>query len=300
MHIKRSRFVAAAVSVLAMFATAHSASAISLYLIDSGVQAYFGSQGAGYEASDPVGSTWTAPGAGPYTPGSPLPNLPAVPTPIVFPSPQGNTFGGPTGDTSTFNDAFVGGPTTATSNIAANFNASPTVVSDAYISIPSWNLTQSPTAPSYAYDQLNFVADYGVYDPSLNLLGSTPSIPLLVSGTVSPSTGSYTQFDAQFTYTWVPTNNTAYSPTGPAVTLGTLAYTYQSFGGGPFSQTINSTGSLLAAPSNWGLLEITGYAYLAGDPSSISISAPVPEPSSLGILTIGLAAMGRRWRRGQV
>jgi len=289
----KSRFIAFVLFVLPVLILTDRVSAqLTIIPIDSSVQAYFGSQSSAYEASDPTGSTWTAPGYGPYTVGSPLPNLPAPPTPIVYPASAPNSFG-PTGHTSNFADPLPpSAQTTASSTIAMFASGSPSVVSDASILIPSWNLTQGPAATGYAYEQLDFVANYGVIGGVLG--ASAPALPLSVSGNVSAGSTDYAQFDATLQYTWQPSNNTAFSATGPAVPLGTLNYTFLQNGGGSFSTTINASGSLLAAPTNWGLLEITGYMWLAGDPSSISINSVVPEPSSLGLLAIGLVALGRR------
>jgi len=262
-------------------------------LLDSGVQAYFGSQGAVYEASDPVVSPWTAPGLGPYTPGSPLPNIPGAPTPLVYPSPSGNAFGGG-GYTSNFNDAFSQ-PTTASSTILAYANPSPAVTSDANIQIPSWTLAQSPGSPSYAYEQLDFAADY--YVSGGLLAGSTPNFPITVSGNVSIASGvpSYAQFDGVLTYTWAQ-YNTITGVLGTPMSLGQLSYSSLQTSIGPFTANTSSVGTLLGTPSINGVLEITGEMWVAGDPSSISVSSVVPEPSSLGLLAIGIAALTRRSR----
>ncbi len=292
MHTEKSRFVAFVASVLAVFALAESSSAqISMFQLDSSVQAYFGSQGPVFEASDPVGASWTAPGYGPYTPGSPLPNLPAAPTPIVYPASSPNAFGP---YTSNFNDFLPpSAATTASSTISTYVNPSPSAVSDANIQIPSWTLTQGPAAPAYAYEQLDFVANFGVVGGYLT--GSSPSLPLYISGNVSANSGAYAQFSATIDYTWQPSNNTAFTATGPAVSLGQLNYSFLQYGGGAFGTPIFSSGTLSAAPTNWGLLEITGEMWLAGDPSSIEINS-VPEPSSIALLAIGLTVLGRRSR----
>jgi hypothetical protein len=298
MHIKkRSRFIARVASLLVFFAIVGRTSAINLYLIDSGVQAYFGSQGAGYEASDPVVSPWTAPPAGPYASGLPLPGVPGAPVPLVYPSPAGSPFGG-AGHTSNFNDAFSQ-PTVASSTIQAYYNASPSVTSDANIQIPSWTLTQSPGSPSYAYEQLDFAADYQLTGGTL--AGSTPNFPLAVSGNTSIATGvySYAQFDGVITYTWA-TYDAITGVLDPQQSLGQLTYSFlQTNNIGPFSGTVTSSGTLLPTPSNQGVLEITGEIWVAGDPYSISVSSVVPEPSSLALLAVGLPALCRRSRSRQ-
>ncbi|HTW94173.1 MAG TPA: PEP-CTERM sorting domain-containing protein [Tepidisphaeraceae bacterium] len=277
-----------------IFAFAGWVSAATMTLLDSGVQAYFGSQGSVYEASDPVVSPWTAPGTGPYTPGLPLPNVPGAPTPLVFPSPSGNPFGGP-GYTSNFNDGFSQ-PTIASSTIQANFNPSPTVTSDANIQIPSWVLAQSPGSPSYAYEQLDFAADYMVSGGVL--AGSTPNFPLYISGNTSIATGvpSYAQLDGVITYTWAA-YNTFTGVLGAQQSLGQLSYSFlQPSNVGPFSGIAISSGTLSGTPAIQGLLEITGEIWVAGDPYSINVSS-VPEPTSIGLLAIGLGVIGRRKRQ---
>ena len=290
---------AAALSVAAVVGISNlaipgKASGASLSLLDSGVQAYFGSQGPVYEASDPVVAAWTPPGLGPYPSGLPLPNLPAAPTPLVFPSPSGNAFGG-AGYTSNFNDVFSQ-PTTASSTIQAYYNPSPAVTSDASIQIPSWTLAQSAGSPSYAYEQLNFAADYSLNGGAL--AGSTPNFPLTVSGNVSIASGvpSYAQFDGVINYTWA-TYNTITGVLDPQQSLGQLDFSYLSSSIGPFSGTTTSSGTLLGTPSNQGVLEITGEMWVAGDPSAISVSTAVPEPASLGLLAVGMMTLRRRSRR---
>jgi hypothetical protein len=196
-----------------------------------------------------------------------------------------------------FNDGLTPA-TSATFAILAHNTPAPTLVSQDHINLPAMTLVQNAGAPSYAYEQLDFEADYGVFGGFLG--GATPSYPLHVFGTVGSGSGDYAQFDAQMNYYWIPSNNTAFSPTGTPTYLGTLNYSALRLGGGSYNGFIFPTGALAAAPTNWGVLEITGDMWVAGDPSSITVTG-VPEPASLGLLGLAsLAALGRRSRRRPV
>ncbi|MDZ4819954.1 MAG: PEP-CTERM sorting domain-containing protein [Planctomycetota bacterium] len=283
---------------------ASSAQAAAIPL-GSTVQAYFGSNSSPaifpYQQQDPGASSfWTPPGFGPYPVGAPIPNVPNIlPTPFwdgsgTFPS---NQFAFPGGYTSTFTDAPpIVGSTTAISNISDNFTPAPVLVEDLFVNFTGWNLTQTAGALGYAYNQLNFVADYGIIT-SVPLGGSTPTLPISVTGS---TVAGYAQFDAVINYSWIPTNPISnYFPTGPAVPLGTLTYSFIQSGGGAFSMILNATGSLAATPVGYGVLEIQGTAWVAGDPFDITINS-VPEPATLGMLGAGLsmlAAMAIRRRR---
>lgn len=258
----------------------------------SGVDAYFGSQGTVYQDANPLTLTpFTSPGTAPLYPvGSPLPSVPAPPTPLVT-TPFGNPFQGAP-STSLFNDGLP--PATfaeAKSLITDNFNPAGTSVADAAINIPYWRLRQGPSAPAYAFEQLNFYADYMVYTP-IPLAGSTPGIPLFIMGNVV--SGGNAQFDAQITYTWADVTADGAIIPASAVTLGTLSYQWSQAGGGTFSQTLYSTGSLSPAPSTAGVLELTGYAWIAGDPFDITIT---PEPGTLSLLAVGGLALVRRRKK---
>jgi len=296
-NISRSVLAICAAVALTIFALPGAAPAQTLSLLNSGVQAYFGSQGTVYEASDPVVAPWTAPPPGPYVSGLPLPGVPGAPVPLSL-TPSGNAFGG-AGYTSNFNDFYAIGPTIASSTIQANYSLTPTLTSDANIQIPSWTLAQSPGSPLYAYEQLDFAANYSLTGGAL--AGSTPNFPLAVSGNTSIATGvySYAQLDAVITYTWAPYNMIT-GVVGPQQPLGQLTYSYLNNSNvGPFSATVTSSGTLLPTPASQGILEITGELWVAGDPYSISVSSVVPEPSSLALLAIGLPALCRRSRSRQ-
>jgi hypothetical protein len=281
--------------ILAAGLLAGGVQAGSMAQLGSGVQAYFGSQGTGYQASNPL-VAFTPPGSAPlYPTGAVLPNLPAMPVPPAFTYPSAVSYQVGGGSTSVFNDLLPpSANTTATSIIADSYNPAPTLTSDASVVIPSWTLTQGPAAASYAYEQLNFAADYGVVGVVLG--GATPNFPLTISGVVVGGSTDYAQFDATLQYTWYPSTSTSFVPNGPAVPLGTLTYSWNQVGGGTFGTTLFSSGNLSAAPTNWGLLEISGYMWVAGDPYSISVSS-VPEPSALALLALGGTVLLHRRRR---
>ncbi len=264
----------------------------------SGASAYFGSQGTAYMASDPLAVFTAAAPVGPYPAGvgTPLPNLPAPPVSPVFPAtPSGNNFSSGGGYTFNFADNLLGtGNTAAATTIANLFNPGGTLTSDASINFPSWHFSQGSTAPSYAYEQINFVSQFQVTN---TLNSSTPGLPLFISGTISPLGTPFGQFDAAITYTYIPTNTT-FVPIGPPTNFGTLYYSWQTSTPGSFVAPITSTGSLngTGTGSPTGILELTGYAYVTGDPVDITISS-TPEPATLSLLALGGLALIRRRKK---
>ena len=121
----------------------------------SNVDAYFGSQSDTYQASNPTGlNPWTPIGPGPYL-GSSLPGVPAAPGGNTPPS-NVTPFGG-TPSSSNFNDGFGNQATSA----IVGYSGSPVgVVDDAQIAL-SMRLVQSGST-QYAYEQLNYSADYSL------------------------------------------------------------------------------------------------------------------------------------------
>jgi hypothetical protein len=285
----------AGVIVLGIGLTATDAQTITRQ--GSGVEAMFASQSQAFTNSDPVGITWgPAPGFGPYAANAIIPGLPVPPSPAITPA-GGNAFAGG-GWTSVFNDNL--GTTTYTAaqgTIDDSISALPTVTSDVQLQFQSWRLQQAAAAPGYAYLQFNFGSNYlFTFNPGLAPVVN-PAVPLLVSGNTQGLT-SYAQFDAVINYDWLPvTINTAgvITQSGPTQSLGALSYAWQVIGPGPFGLALPSTGSLAGVPAGDGILSLTGFAWVAGDPVDIAVTA-VPEPGTA--VGLGCAAVaGLAWRR---
>jgi MYXO-CTERM domain-containing protein len=209
---------------------------------------------------------------------------------MVYPTYSGNPFQG-TPSFAGFNDGQpLASVATAKSVIGDVFNPSPINVADQAINIPYWNLYQAAGASLYAYEQLNFAADYQILTAS-PLLGGVSTVPLSIVGSVVG--GGNLQFDATMTYTWADINTAGI--VGSPTTLGSLTYRFTQTGGGAFSQTLLPVGTLAPTPllSTAGILEITGYAYLAGDPFEVTVT---PEPAALSLLALGAMTL-RRTRR---
>lgn len=293
--MKRTRVLSAAV-FLGLLTVAAQAQTITR--VGDGVQAFFASQGNGYQASDPLFGPFGAALVGPYSVGLVLPTLPAAPTASLTPA-SGNPFAG-VSYTSIFNDGQpLASVAMAQSTIDDFISGTPTFTSDVRISIPGWRLFQAAGASLWAYEQINFGSNYLI---TLNpgLLASTPSLPVFINGSVVAGGGAYVQFDGVIDYTWLPvTLNTAGTITasGPAAPLGQLAYTFLQSGGGTFSTTLLSTGGLLATPAGDGVLALNGHMWLAGDPFEANVST-VPEPASMVLLVAGAVLVAGRQRAG--
>jgi hypothetical protein len=269
--------------------------------IGSGVEAMFASQSDAFRDSDPTGILWGVPaGFGLYPGGAVIPNLPAPPTASIS-TPSGNAFAGG-GYTALFADNLGGSTsfTAAQATIDDIVSATPAITSDVQIQFSNWRIAQGPTAPGYAYNQLNFGSNYlFTLNPGLGA-AVNPAIPLLINGNTQGLT-SYAQFDAVINYDWIPvTTNTAglILPSGPTMSLGSLSYAWSVSGPGPFTLSLPSSGSLAATPAGDGVLSINGHAWVAGDPFTLNVNL-VPEPSALGLLAVAsvLSLRVSRYRR---
>ena len=298
----RSAVPAAAVLILGAGFLLHcigDASAQTLAPNGSGVIAHFASQSDAYQDSDPIGQIFGPAGIGPYPAANPIPACPPAPAPGIVAAP-GNAFStnGGGGYTSLFNDLFsTNGNTAAQSTIDDSYLVSPLFTSDMAIMLPAFRLAQGPLAPGYAYDQINFGSNYLITsNPGLGP-NPAPAFPASINGTTS-APGAYAQFDMEVEYTWTPvTINTAgvITASGPSVSLGLLNWAFLQAGGGPFATTLFSTGGLAATPAGDGIMSLTGHAWLAADPSEITVTV-APEPS-LGLGVMGLAVLSRAFSR---
>jgi hypothetical protein len=275
--------------------------------VNAGSESYFGSQSNGFLASDPAG--WTGPGPAapavsfPYYPvATPLAGVPLPPTsPPLAPVNTGapNNFQVPGGYTYAFSDGLNPSSiaTKATAIIDHNYLVAGTNVLDARVDFPNWRFDQGASATGYAYQQINFWSAYSV---TTSLTGGAPVAPLFISGSTSTLGTPFVQFDAAITYTWYDINASGVL-TAPGTTLGTVFYSWSAPGGAAFlNQIINPTGLVASTPagSTGGLLELTGHAWIAGDPFQVTLSsAPVPEPSTFGLMALGALALLMRCRR---
>ena len=269
-------------------------------IINSDVEGFFGSQSDAFQQSEgPISPTWPASPFPPLYALSGPPNVPALfagfPNP-AFPLTQNIGFAAPAGHSP--GTPFTDGTTSAGYHAVGGTAGPLTSTTDAGVLFPGTNgiwVTQPSTATGYAYEQVEFAMDFGVGVAGL-AAGNVGARPFLVSGTIVP--GGVAQFGAgEVNYWWQPTViNTitgVLQANGPATSLGQLQYSFTT-GATSFATLVPSivaSRPLAATPPGQGILEITGNAFVAGDPYSISVQS-VPEPSTfvLGIASLaGLA-----------
>lgn len=251
----------------------------------SGVEARFASQSNLFTASNPTVAPWAPPGFGPYPSGAPIPGLPGV---VVT---TGNNFQVPGGWTDFFNDnAGTTSYTLAQSNIADAFPIVAAQTQDIQVTIPFWRLEQAPLAVGYAFEQLNFTAEY-LLTPNTGLTGSTPNFPLTVTGDIK-SAGAYAQFEAVIEYQYASVNTAGV--VGPFTSLGILTYSTTVTAPGVFTLNLNSAGALAATPAGDGLLQINGFMFIAGDPFEMTI---IPEPTAMLLAPLAWLLLARRTRK---
>ena len=160
-------------------------------------------------------------------------------------------------------------------------------------------MVQDPSAAGYAYNQLNFGSNYVVTN-NISLAGSTPNIPLFVSGSVAGGAGNFAKFDAVIDYTWIPGKydfpGGTFFVSGPNVSLGTLTYSFLQNSGGTFSASLFSSGTLLGTTDSAGIISITGHMWIAGDPFQFNVTS-VPEPGSLSLFALAGIGLLRRKKK---
>ena len=258
------------------------------------VQAFFAADASSVELSDPANlAPWGGPaGIGPY-PGLAVPSTPPPMAAPIYGTklPSSNSFYSAVyGYTSNFTDG--GFPaTSAVSTIWASPPGGTSIVS-ANVGV-NFALYEPNNPPGgYAYEQLDFVADYTTYGP---LAGGVDGAPdMLINAEIE----SYAQFAGVVEYWWHPTlvtNPFVLTNNTPWVGLGSLDYSW-SEGADYDSQIptlVSPTGIITPVPPGYGngILELAGDFFVAGDPSQISVQT-VPEPSSWLLLAVGAAALG--------
>lgn len=256
-------------------------------VVSSDVEAFFGSQNDTFQlAEPPLSPTWPTNPIGPYAisgpavpalyPGYPSPSLTFTPN-IPYDTPH-------TGPG--FADSQL---TTSNYSVVGNYSGG-TFTGDAFAMVggPPMSLFQPASATGYAYEKAEFVMTYSV-GPAGIAAGTAPNYPFFATGNVLP--GGYAQFGAQVDYWWIPVMPGTIIPSGPAVNLGTLQYSFLQAGGGSFGTVVNHSPTVLAGATGVGFLQIVGEMFVAGDPSSINVSS-VPEPSTVVLGAAGLIGLG--------
>ncbi len=259
-------------------------------IISSDVEGFFGTQSDAYQASEgPITPTWATSGPGPYPITGPA-GVPALyagfPNP-VDPVVQNISYATPFGHAHAFAPDIQG--TSASYLIDGGYGGTALFTRDAFVTLGTGGLrlSQPASATGYAYEQVNFAMAYGVGTAGIAAGAVAGLRPFVVSGDVTP--GGYAQFGAEINYWWLATIPGTTIVTN-VTNLGSLQYNYLvNTSPGPFASIVNQTSAPLLGAVGSGILEITGDAFVAGDPFSITVSQ-APEPSSAILLVTGLAA----------
>jgi hypothetical protein len=268
------------------------------------VEGQFESQSGAVRLSTSSALPWTTPGVGPYAPLVPRLGAPPLlpPAPPSYPAFTGFV-AGTDFQTTTFPILFndLGGTTgtVAGARLGHTFSPTPTNIEDFRVTIPNWRVNQQPLASGYVVNQLNFVSSYAfsAFSPG-TLLKAAPLMPVTVRGRLATAS-SYAQFDAIFNYTFTPFVGTG-SLLGTPVLIGDITYSTTITGSvTPFTITDFGVNNLPALgfpiPALGGILEVQGYAYIAGDPFEMEVTTLVPEPAA-AVLLGGLLLTLRRLR----
>ncbi len=309
MRTNHFRSMAILAAALAATVLAPSSQGQITGILSSDVEGFFGTQSDAYQASEaPITPTWAASGVGPYPITGPA-NVPSLyggfPNP-VFPVVQNISYAAPAGHANAFAPDIQG--TRADYYIKGGFGGTALFTRDAYVSLGAlgtaggMHLAQPNTATGYAYEQTNFAMDYLVGAGGIAGGAVAGLRPFLVTGHVTA--GGYAQFGAEINYWWIPAtyNTGAIVITGTPVNLGALQYNYlNNSSPGPFGAIVTQTSAPLLGAVGTGILEITGDAFVAGDPFDIAV-VDAPEPSTFvlgiaGLAALGFAALRKKFRR---
>jgi hypothetical protein len=240
---------------------------------------------------DPAGYGFTSlVPVGPYLPGTAL-LAPSGPSTTLFGLGPGVNFQS-TPVNQAFNDGLpIPQRANSVSVITHTYPLLPTNrLEDIHVDLPLFGVKQATGATGYVASQLNFISSYVISGTALGG-GGFPVPAIVAKGKFGPA--GYAQFQAVFNYTFTPFGST--SNLGVPVPLGNITYDFNATPPGlPFSFSVPGVNNLINHTSTAnGLLDIHGYAWIAGDPFELEISTTVPEPVSLVLFVVPALLMGR-------